>query len=85
MLKISVIVIVTLAIFDVNLANIFNWFTKIPKINEEMERIYNSKILPLEKNYFFNEFTHRKLEDGYFDAKPMLVFIGQYSTGTVGR
>ncbi len=86
MLKISVIVVVTLAIVHVNFASIFSWFSSnddIPTINEEMKLIYKSKILPLEEYYLFNHFHYPKLEDGYFDAKPTLVFVGQYSTGTV--
>jgi hypothetical protein len=83
MLKISVIVVVTLAIVDVNFASIFSWNSDIPIISEEMKLIYKSKILPLEEYYYYDQFHYPKLEDGHFDAKPTLVFVGQYSTGTV--
>jgi hypothetical protein len=56
---------------------------KILNINEEMRLIYKSKILQLEEYYFFNESHYPKLEDGYFDANPTLVLIGQYTTDTV--
>jgi hypothetical protein len=89
MLKISFIVVVILAIVDINFAKIFSRFrnyepinNNIINVNEEMKLIYKSKMLPLEEYYLFNEF-YPKLEDGYFNAKPTLVLVGQYSTGTV--
>jgi hypothetical protein len=86
MLEINFIVIIISAIIGVNFANFsdyFSWSSKIPSINEEMELIYKSRILPIEESYFSQEFHKNHLEDGYFDAKPTIVFIGQYSTGTV--
>lgn len=48
---------------------------------EGLKRIYKSKILPLEEHYLFHEFHSPPLEDADFDAKPMVLLVGQYSTG----
>lgn len=48
---------------------------------EGLKNLYNSKLLPLEKTYRFHEFHSPQLEDGDFDAKPMVMLLGQYSTG----
>lgn len=47
----------------------------------ELKKIYKSKLLPLEEHYQFHEFHSPKLEDPDFDAKPMILLVGQYSTG----
>lgn len=46
-----------------------------------LKSIYKQKLLPLEKEYKFGEFHSPYLTDGDFDAKPMVLLIGQYSTG----
>ena len=43
--------------------------------------MYNSKLLPLEKSCLFGEFHSPYMNSGDFDAKPMVLLIGQYSTG----
>lgn len=48
---------------------------------EGLKRLYKSKILPLEEFYSFHEFHSPPLEDADFDAKPMILLVGQYSTG----
>ncbi|CAK9297322.1 unnamed protein product [Gordionus sp. m RMFG-2023] len=50
-------------------------------ISEGLKRLYKQKIYPLEKEYKFNEFHSPALEDADFDAKPMVLLVGQYSTG----
>ncbi|XP_070072451.1 EH domain-containing protein 1 isoform X2 [Drosophila takahashii] len=47
----------------------------------ELKKIYRSKLLPLEEHYQFHDFHSPKLEDPDFDAKPMILLVGQYSTG----
>lgn len=47
----------------------------------ELKKIYRTKLLPLEEHYQFHEFHSPKLEDPDFDAKPMILLVGQYSTG----
>ena len=39
------------------------------------------KLLPLEKEYQFHDFHSPVLEDADFDARPMVMLVGQYSTG----
>ncbi|XP_055677201.1 EH domain-containing protein 3 [Lutzomyia longipalpis] len=46
-----------------------------------LKKIYRSKLLPLEEYYSFHDFHSPKLEDPDFDAKPMILLVGQYSTG----
>lgn len=48
---------------------------------EGLRRIYKKKILPLEEFYNFHDFHSPPLEDADFDSKPMILLVGQYSTG----
>ncbi|XP_076261510.1 EH domain-containing protein 1-like isoform X2 [Rhynchophorus ferrugineus] len=48
---------------------------------EGLKNIYKHKLLPLEEHYHFHDFHSPKLEDSDFDAKPMILLVGQYSTG----
>jgi polynucleotide 5'-kinase involved in rRNA processing len=40
-----------------------------------------TKLLPLEKEYQFHDFHSPALDDPDFDARPMVMLVGQYSTG----
>jgi polynucleotide 5'-kinase involved in rRNA processing len=64
---------------------IYNWLKqsnaseaqlKFSNVISGLKSVYKSKILPLE-----DEFHSPKLEDADFEAKPMILLIGQYSTG----
>lgn len=46
---------------------------------EGLKRLYKSKILPLEEHYLFHEFHSPQLEDADFEAKPMILLVGQVS------
>ena len=46
-----------------------------------LKKVYKSKLLPLEKEYIFHDFHSSMLDDSDFDAKPMVLLIGQYSVG----
>ena len=46
---------------------------------EGLKRLYKSKILPLEEHYMFHDFHSPQLEDADFDAKPMILLVGQVS------
>lgn len=48
---------------------------------EGLKNVYKTKLLPLEEHYQFHDFHSPKLEDPDFDAKPMILLVGQYSTG----
>ena len=50
-------------------------------VGEGLKKIYKAKLLPLEEAYEFHEFISPPLNEPDFDAKPMIMFVGQYSTG----
>lgn len=50
-------------------------------VAEGLKKIYKAKLLPLEEAYDFHDFVSPQLNDPDFDAKPMILFVGQYSTG----
>ena len=67
----------------------FSWLVKVTKEEQEvfenvlegLKRVYKTKLLPLEEHYNFHEFHSPKLNDADFDAKPLILLVGQYSTG----
>lgn len=67
----------------------FSWLTgdsnKAPEVYdtvlEGLKKVYKSKLLPLENAYHFHDFHSPMLEEPDFDAKPMILLVGQYSTG----
>ncbi|KAK4871564.1 hypothetical protein RN001_015688 [Aquatica leii] len=66
----------------------FSWLTKSSEKEEVYENvvqglknIYKNKLLPLELHHQFHDFHSPQLEDSDFDAKPMILLVGQYSTG----
>lgn len=48
---------------------------------EGLKRLYKTKLYPLEEHYKFHDFHSPMLDDPDFDARPMILLIGQYSTG----
>lgn len=48
---------------------------------EGLKKIYKTKLHPLEETYKFHDFHSPSLDDPDFDSKPMILLIGQYSTG----
>ncbi|XP_018570489.1 EH domain-containing protein 1-like [Anoplophora glabripennis] len=67
----------------------FTWLNRVPEVRQQcyenviegLKSIYKNKMLPLEQHYLFNEFHSPPLNDADFDAKPMILLVGQYSTG----
>jgi len=69
----------------------FSWMAKddVRKKNTDvydnvtsgLQNVYKSKLLPLEKEYNFHDFHSPILNDADFDARPMVMLVGQYSTG----
>ena len=47
----------------------------------ELKRLYNEKILPIEKKYLFSKFHAPEILPSELDAKPQVLFLGQYSVG----
>ncbi|XP_066982976.1 EH domain-containing protein 3 isoform X1 [Macrobrachium rosenbergii] len=46
-----------------------------------LRKVYKAKVHPLETSYQFHDFHSPALDDPDFDAKPMILLVGQYSTG----
>lgn len=46
-----------------------------------LQEFYKEAILPLEEHYKFSEFHKPPLDTADFSAKPMILLVGQYSTG----
>lgn len=68
----------------------FSWMSKeegrkvgdvYESVTEGLKNIYKQKLLPLEKEYQFHDFHSPALDEPDFDAKPMVMLVGQYSTG----
>lgn len=67
------------------------WFTSksvkkaplnsVTSIIDGLKRLYNEKLKPLEVTYRYNDFVSPLLTHSDFDAKPMVMLLGQYSTG----
>ncbi|XP_066517290.1 EH domain-containing protein 2 [Hoplias malabaricus] len=54
---------------------------QVRTVTEGLKMLYRQKLLPLEKYYNFSDFHSPNLEDADFDNKPMILVVGQYSTG----
>lgn len=52
-----------------------------PSVIAGLKQLYKDKIKPLEEKYKFDAFHSPLLRDSDFDAKPMVLLLGQYSTG----
>eukprot|EP01056_Protomagalhaensia_sp_Gyna25_P000797 Protomagalhaensia_sp_Gyna_25__796@NODE_1383_length_1893_cov_13_142395_g1112_i0_p1_GENE_NODE_1383_length_1893_cov_13_142395_g1112_i0NODE_1383_length_1893_cov_13_142395_g1112_i0_p1_ORF_typecomplete_len466_score85_23DUF5600/PF18150_1/9_7e30Dynamin_N/PF00350_23/2_1e14EHD_N/PF16880_5/1_2e10MMR_HSR1/PF01926_23/2_9e07FeoB_N/PF02421_18/7_8FeoB_N/PF02421_18/0_00053GTP_EFTU/PF00009_27/16GTP_EFTU/PF00009_27/0_00065RsgA_GTPase/PF03193_16/7_4RsgA_GTPase/PF03193_16/0_22Septin/PF00735_18/0_014Septin/PF00735_18 len=50
-------------------------------ITEGLADMYRTHLLPLERDYKFGHFYSPMMTDGDFKAKPMVLLLGQYSTG----
>ncbi|RAL49545.1 unnamed protein product [Cuscuta campestris] len=53
----------------------------VTSVIDGLKRLYNAKLKPLEATYRFNDFVSPILTESDFDAKPMVMLLGQYSTG----
>ncbi|KAK9077579.1 hypothetical protein SSX86_005916 [Deinandra increscens subsp. villosa] len=55
--------------------------TAVTSIIDGLKKLYIQKLKPLEVTYQFNDFVSPLLANSDFDAKPMVMLLGQYSTG----
>ncbi|KAJ8636104.1 hypothetical protein MRB53_010371 [Persea americana] len=55
--------------------------SSVTSIIDGLKRLYIEKLKPLEVTYRFNDFASPLLTNSDFDAKPMVMLLGQYSTG----
>ncbi|XP_051969161.1 EH domain-containing protein 2 [Xyrauchen texanus] len=54
---------------------------EVHTVTEALKTLYREKMCPLEKYYCFSDFHSSSLEDADFDNKPMILVVGQCSTG----
>ncbi|XP_025033958.1 EH domain-containing protein 1 isoform X2 [Pelodiscus sinensis] len=50
-------------------------------VSEGLKQLYATKLLPLEEHYRFHDFHSPALEPADWENKPMVLLVGQYSTG----
>ncbi|CAF1154756.1 unnamed protein product [Didymodactylos carnosus] len=50
-------------------------------VSDGLRQVYKNKLLPLEETYKYHEFHSPALDDSDFEAKPMVLLVGQYSVG----
>ena len=50
-------------------------------VTDGLKQLYRSKVRPIEELYRFGDFYSPLLTDGDFEAKPMVLLMGQYSVG----
>jgi GTPase SAR1 family protein len=50
-------------------------------VTDGLQRLYRDKLLPVERDSNFHQFYSAELTDADFAAKPMVLMLGQYSTG----
>ncbi|XP_053133258.1 EH domain-containing protein 1 [Hemicordylus capensis] len=50
-------------------------------VSEGLRQLYAGKLLPLEEQYRFHDFHSPALEPADWESKPMVLLVGQYSTG----
>ena len=50
-----------------------------PEILKQLKLLYAKKILEVERRYKFEEFHGETLRRSDFEAKPMIMLLGQYS------
>jgi GTPase SAR1 family protein len=55
--------------------------SKATSLLEGLQEIYKKKILPVESNFKFDSFHSPLLSENDINAKPMVLLLGQYSTG----
>ncbi|CAH9145902.1 unnamed protein product [Cuscuta epithymum] len=55
--------------------------SSVTSIVDGLKKLYIQNLKPLEVTYRFNDFVSPTLTNSDFDAKPMVMLLGQYSTG----
>jgi len=50
-------------------------------ISEGLQKLYAEKLLPVETNHLFHKFYSPALTNADFEARPMVLMLGQYSVG----
>ena len=50
-------------------------------VSQGLKKLYMNKLRNLEEMYKFHDFHSPPLDEADFDSKPMILLVGQYSTG----
>lgn len=53
----------------------------VPAVIEGLKKLYRDRVLPVELAYSFDKFHTPSLVESDFDARPMVLVLGQYSVG----
>lgn len=67
-----------------SLADRFSWLLSeegSSSVVDGLKQAYTNKLLPLEKHFLFHKFHSPQLNTADFDSVPLVLIIGQYSTG----
>lgn len=54
---------------------------EVQVVTEELRNLYHKRLLPIEKHCSFHHFHSPAYQDADFDCRPMVLVMGQYSTG----
>ncbi|XP_075871148.1 EH domain-containing protein 2-like [Nelusetta ayraudi] len=54
---------------------------EVQVVTEELRNLYHKRLLPIEKHCSFHHFHSPAYQDADFDSRPMVLVMGQYSTG----
>jgi len=50
-------------------------------VTEGLQKLYKERLLPIERHHLFHQFYSPELKDADFSCAPMVLLMGQYSTG----
>mmetsp|Transcript_104084 Transcript_104084/g.293507 ORF Transcript_104084/g.293507 Transcript_104084/m.293507 type:complete len:538 (+) Transcript_104084:148-1761(+) len=53
----------------------------VSSVTESLQSLYQEKLLPIEREHLFHHFYSPELTDADFSSRPMVLLMGQYSTG----
>jgi EH domain-containing protein 1 len=53
----------------------------VPELAAQLKKLYNEKLLPLERLSLYADFYSSFLTESHFDSRPMVLLIGPYSVG----
>lgn len=53
----------------------------LSKFGKKLFNLYTEKLIPVEEDCKFHQLVSPKLDDSFFEIKPVVLLIGEYSTG----
>jgi hypothetical protein len=61
------------------MADLTQFSENYPEILRNLKLLYGKKLLEIEQRYMFDDFYGESLRRSDFEAKPMVMLLGQYS------